>query len=170
MSNALEAVRQFLTGAGFDIRDVPGPFDFVAQNDSILVFVITVETDLDSSWNDVLTSLSGPFISKRFGPKTLEMYCVFVSRIPHTLQEIERCEQNIKVCRKVVISESDAIGGSLAFLSPLDEVMTTRQDTATEYWEELANLLNENEMSFLRKIDDQSATSETVLELVRKKS
>jgi hypothetical protein len=168
MTDVLSEVRRYLIKAEYEIGEAPKPFAFVAQNASVLVFVAPVEPDIQTTRGNVLGLLSGPFRSKRFGPKTMEMYCVFVSENPISLPEVERCEQDMKVCRKVVVTSAGVIDARLSFLCPLDDTMTAPLDASGLYWAELRKRLSDAEIQFLRQVEGGSASTQSALALARK--
>ena len=169
MSKILDEVRDCLRFGGFEIASAPGPFEFFAQNTDVLVFVIVadIDKDLQTTIQKVLNALSGPFRSKRFGPKTMEMYCVLVSQAAAPLTSIERIEQDIRICRKIVITSRDDVKSQLSFLCPLDETLAAVPEARQVYWAEIEKRLNSKEVAFLKAVDEGNASSHTVIDLAR---
>src|SRR5258708_26042368 len=60
-------------------------------------------------YTTLFRSLASPFRSKQFGPKTMEMYCIFVVDEKTPISTIERWEQDLKFCRKVFVTNTRQI-------------------------------------------------------------
>jgi hypothetical protein len=96
----------------------------------------------------------------------MEMYCVFVSNQKLPLSRIEKCEQDLKVCRKVVIVDAEQIEARLSFLRPLEEVLAAPLDVNQLFWSETAKFLNKDEVAFLKKAQETSISLEELLRLM----
>lgn len=168
MSEITEGVKKYLSGAGFEMALARGPFAYVAQNSVSLVFITPCGSDIESDFRRVLNALSGPFHTKRFGPKTMEMYCVFLSEEPLPLSVIQRCEQDIRICRKIVVTSVGEIDEKLSFMRPLDESTIETADAGTVFWSNLEGWLRPHEVEFLRKIEKATGLTEAAIALGRK--
>jgi hypothetical protein len=153
MNTLVESVEALLSEADFAVmRQTEGPFAVVAQNNEVIVFVVDVVDDLAARVRSIVSTLAKPFRSKGFGPKTMEMYCVFVANTPVNLEEIERYERDIRVCRKIVVTGEDDIASRLSFLRPLEEFVASPPSVATMFWVEVAKLLTPQEVEILREL------------------
>jgi hypothetical protein len=166
MNEISSKISSFLTEAGFEVFTGSGPFTLVAQNPSTLVFVAETGHDLEGGIRSVLNSLAGPFRGKKFGPKTMEMYCIFVSDQSVPVSLIEQCEQDLRVCRKVVVTGPDQIWTQISFLRPLGDVLAASPNVNELFWAETARHLNGQEITFLKKAIDESLGADDLLPLI----
>jgi len=167
MSDLTSEIKQFLVDSGFEIGAEKGGFSFVAQNSIMIVFVVPVRGSLRGTVREVLDVLAKPFLSKRFGPKTMDMFCIFVTDKHIGLDEIEACEQDIRVCRKVVVQKADELRSRLSFLRPLaDVVAESYKDVGSLFWRQLERYLKTDEVALLRKLQDGSVSAETMITLI----
>jgi hypothetical protein len=160
----LTQIETFLRSSGFDVSDATAPFAFVAQNTSILVFVVEANTDLDQTVTIVTTILASPFRSKQFGPKSMEMYCIFAADEATPISSIERWEQNLKFCRKVFVTNSHQIDIRLSFLQPLNESLTGSLDVDSMFWSQMDPELTANEVELLKSLGSSVKTTDELLE------
>jgi hypothetical protein len=168
LSRTLEATRKFLGEEGFEILDLGTAFSFVAQDHSVLVFVAEADSDLNAAAMRALNALSLPFRVKRFGPKTMEMYCVLVADQAFPLPEIEKWEQDIRVCRKIVVTGDASVTERLSFLRPVLEAVKNVTDIDELFWAELRKYLSEEETLFLRALGDRPLQPDEALNLLRR--
>jgi hypothetical protein len=166
MSEIADKVKGFLTDAGFEVYQSPGPFAFVAQNLSVLVFVVEAGPDLQAKIRSTVNLLAGPFRSKMFGPKTMEMYCIFISETNVSTPTIEQTEQDIQVCRKIVVADEKRMVARLSFLKPLEDFLANPPDMGKLFWEEMAKYLTVKEITFVRKVEEQSTSTEELIGLI----
>jgi hypothetical protein len=165
----LKQVETFLRSWGFDVTDATAPFAFVAQNTSILVFVVEVKTDLDQTVTNATTLLASPFRSKQFGPKTMEMYCVFVVEEGTPISTIERWEQDLKFCRKIFVTNSRQLDARLSFLQPLNNSLTGSFDIGSMFWSQMETQLKLNEVELIKSLGSTVKTTDELLGLLSKK-
>jgi hypothetical protein len=166
ISDLAGTVQTFLEASGFDVKEGGERFAFVAQNPTVLIFVVQVEKEFDRAVRAVTNLLAPPFRSKKFGPKTMEMYCVFVSNEQIPLSRIEQCEQDLKVCRKVVLTNIGQVETRLSFLRPLEEVLPGPLDLSDLFWAATGKYLNTDEIAFLRTAEEVSIPAEELLRLM----
>jgi len=166
VSQLVDPIRKALTESGYSILSEVGPFALVAQNESLLVFVAETATSLPVTVTNVHKILSSPFKTRKFGPKTLEMYCVLVAPTTIGTGDIERCEQDIRVCRKVVITKEDDIEGRLSFLRPLEDVLTKLTDIEGLFWAQIRAYLAEDKAEFLDALYKEPFSTERALTLL----
>jgi hypothetical protein len=149
MSDLPERVIQFLGESGFDTIRSTGPFLAISQNATMLIFVADAGKSLQGAVNNVAAVLAQPFCSKRFGPKTMEMYCILLANEKVPLTEVERSEQDIRICRKVVIRTADEIATRLSFLRPIAETLSETSDVREVFRRELNERLSSAEVRFI---------------------
>jgi hypothetical protein len=154
LTDLIAYVEKFLINAGLTVAHARvQPFALIAQNQNIMVFVAPVpDGDLDSAVASVMTHLTGPFRAKSFGPKTMEMYAIFVASRPIALESIKQCEHNTQVCRKIVVTSQEEIDSALFFLKPLAELTSLPLGIEKEFWDELAKHLDVRQIRFLREL------------------
>jgi hypothetical protein len=165
----LTQIETFLRDSGFDVTDASTPFALVAQNTSILVFVVEVKTDLDQTVRNIAALLSPPFRNKQFGPKTMEMYCIFVVDEKTPISAIERWEQDLKFCRKVFVTNSRQIDARLSFLQPLNDSLTGSFDIGSMFWSQMETKLKPNEIELIKSLGNTVKTTDELLGLLIKK-
>jgi len=165
----LKQVEMFLRSWGFDITDATTPFAFVAQNTSILVFVVEVKTDLDQTVTNATTLLASPFRSKQFGPKTMEMYCIFVVEASTPISTIERWEQDLKFCRKIFVTNGRQLDARLSFLQPLNDSLTGSLDINSMFWSQMDTQLKPNEVELMKSLGNTVKTTDELLGLFTRK-
>jgi hypothetical protein len=164
MSNAevlTSAVSRYLFESGFEIiTSNESPFSLMAQNESVLVFVVNASSDLSSAVERTLSSLVRPFRNKSFGPKTLEMYTLFLLDEVLPITQLEKYEKDVRVCRKIVLTGLDEIDTRLAFLRPLEPTIVQAADLDELFWSRLQDRVTLTQFDVLRSLD----TSELTLE------
>jgi len=160
MNDLVRHVRTFLLDSGFEIGGERGQFELVGQNSSVIVFLIDAGMDLETARRRVLNVLTRPFQTKRFGPKSMEMYCVFVADAGVSLALVEKCEQDIRVCRKIVVTGPGEMETRLSFLRPLVAVMEGSHDVSSLFWTELRQRLTEAQVEFLKEVGGVAAAPE----------
>jgi hypothetical protein len=164
MNQLLEAVTKFLESADFEVtRGHQPPVLILAQNESLIVFVLDASGDLQSTIDTTLGLLIKPFRTKAFGPKTLEMYAVFLCDTAVPTSEIEQYEQNTMVCRKIVLTSVDEIPTRLSFLKPLEAEVSSTPDIEQMFWAELGNSLSPKEMELLVRLKDRTIALDEVI-------
>lgn len=164
MNNLVAAVREFLSGAQFEISArEKHPFVFIAQNRSTIVFGVEVIDDLESVLDVTLTRLASPFRNKSFGPKTMEMYVVFISGVPISLPGINKCERDTRICRKLVITPETDVPSRLSFLAPLDDIVTLAPDVERMFWVELEKHLNGSDVESIRRLREGVSAEEEII-------
>jgi hypothetical protein len=164
MNDLLAVVNRFLRGAQFEVRELSeGPFASIAQNENTLIFVVEVSSDLRSAVQATLSVLSNPFRSKSFGPKTMEMYAVFVCPEGVPEDEIEICERDIRVCRKLPIASTQDVHDRLLFLQPIEEVATGTVDSDELFWSELSRIVKPREIELLKALKSRPVTAEEII-------
>jgi len=82
------------------------------------------------------------------------------------LSKIEQCEQDLKVCRKIVLTNIQQIETRLSFLRPLEDVLPGPLDLSQLFWVETGKYLNTDEVAFLRKAKEASIRPEELLRLM----
>jgi len=165
----LTQIETFLRNSAFEVTDASTPFAFVAQNTSLLLFVAEVKTDLDQTVRNVTTLLASPFRSKQFGPKTMEMYCIFVVDEKTPISTIERWEQDLKFCRKVFVTNTRQIDARLSFLQPLNDSLTGSFDIGSMFWSQMETQLKPNEVELIKSLGNTVKTTDELLGLLTKK-
>ena len=104
---------------------------------------------------------------KVFGPKTLEMYAVFLASSDVALDDVERYEQDTRICRKIVVREIQEIETRLSLLRPIDPTAPLGPDIESVFWSELNSKLHPNEVKLLRNITGRSYTVEELIDLLK---
>jgi hypothetical protein len=165
----LQQIETFLRSSGFDVTDGSPPFAYVAQNTSVLVFVIEATPDIEQTVRKVTTLLASPFRSKRFGPKTMEMYCIFVADEATPVSAMERWEQDLKFFRKVVVTANHHIPSRLSFLQPLSETLTASLDIDSMFWSQMDAQLNADGVRLLRSLGSSLKTTDELLDMLANK-
>lgn len=165
----VESVRKFLADAGFDIEErVTGAFSLIAQNPAMIVFVCDVSGSLRDSLRSAIRQLTQPFRSKSFGTKTMELYVVFVSKNSLPLEEIEKCERDMRVFRKIVLGPDDHLASRLASLRPIEDMESLTTDLESIFWQELGRSLKPGEIAILEEMSKGKAiTPESLAERLR---
>jgi hypothetical protein len=169
MVELLKQIETFLRSSGFDVTDASPPITYVAQNTSLLVFVVEARPDIDQTVRSVTTLLASPFRSKRFGPKTMEMYCIFVADEATPVAVIERWEQDIKFCRKVFVTGSHHIPSRLCFLQPLSDTLTDSLDIDSMFWSQMDAQLSPDAVRLLKSLGSSLKTTDELLEMLANK-
>jgi hypothetical protein len=154
INETLNVLQKFLQDSDFILAEPGGPFVLVAQNVYTLVFATDASEDLTEKTNLVVRMLSIPFRGKQFGPKSMEMYCVFITDRELPIPTIEKCEQDLRVCRKIVLSAQDNIWNRLAFLRPLNDVLARPSEPNERFWVLAQESVTANELEFLRSVED----------------
>jgi len=158
MSDMLTVVTDFLRRAQFELSELSqGAFVFVAQNPYTLIFGVQVKSDLIMATHDVILRLTGPFRANIFGPRTMEMYALFLCPESTTAEQIMECERDTRVCRKIAISRVEDVEPRLLFLRPVETVEVTTIEPDELFWNELSHLLSAQELDFLGAVEQGSA-------------
>jgi hypothetical protein len=164
MNVLVEEIKRFLESADFETRSLDQPpVILTAQNQDLIVFVAEANGNLSSAVQSTLNRLVKPFTAKTFGPKTIELYAVFVCTPEVSIAEIEKCEQNTTVCRKIVLRDADDIESRLSFLKPLDVLFTT-PEVDQLFWSKLSTDLSENDLRLLNELKEHDVSFEDFLE------
>jgi hypothetical protein len=143
MKEFISAVAAFLSNADFEVTAArQPPIVLVAQNQSVIVFVIDASGDIPSVVDVTIGFLIRPFRAKTFGPKTLEMYAVFLCDRTAAASDVERYEQNTMVCRKIFLMGSQEIDSRLSFLKPLEAGVAGILEIEQKFWTELNQSLS----------------------------
>jgi hypothetical protein len=164
--NALtEEIKRFLESAGFEATalDQP-PIVLTAQNEDLIVFVVDASAGLASAVESTLNRLIKPFTAKTFGPKTVELYAVFLCAHGVPLADIEQIEQNTMVCRKIVVSDADEIESRLSFLKPLDVAFTSSPEIDHLFWSKLAAALSPDDLGLVEALRNRDLSLKDFLE------
>jgi hypothetical protein len=165
----LAHIESFLRGSGFEVTDATSPFIYVAQNSSVLVFVIEAEPDINQTVRNVTTLLASPFRSKQFGPKTMEMYCIFVVEETTPISLIERWERDLKFCRKIFVTNRQQIEARLCFLQPLGDSIKGSLDIDSMFWSQMSTELLPTEVALLKSVGSRIRTIDELLGLFSNK-
>jgi hypothetical protein len=153
----------FLRNSGFDVTEANAPFSLVAQNTSVLVFIIVVQDDLGEAVRTVTTLLSAPFHTKKFGPKTMEMYCIFAVDENTPISAIERWEQDLKFCRKIFVTHPRQLEARLSFLRQLGSGLIGSFDISALFWSQMEKRLDLAETELMKSFDTSVRTAEELL-------
>lgn len=165
----LIAVTRFLADAQFEVLESSqGPFALIAQNESALVFVVEVTTDLSSSVRSTLSVLSSPFRSKSFGPKTMEMYAVLLCPEGTLADEIARCERDIRICRKLPVISVQDVYERLFFLKPIGDVDAGAADPDALFWREISHTVKPQELELLKTLKEGPVGPDRVMSMKAK--
>jgi hypothetical protein len=165
----LAQIESFLLRSGFDVTDATPPFTYVGQNPSVLVFVVEAESEIDKTVRNVTTLLASPFRSKQFGPKTMEMYCIFVVEETTPISVIEKWEQDLKFCRKIFVTNSQQVEARLCLLQPLNDSVTGSLDIDSMFWSQMSTELAVNEVALLKSLGSSFKTTDELLGLLSEK-
>jgi hypothetical protein len=155
MTSVIEDIRKFLEDARYEWATLTqGPIKAVAQNESIILFIVDAVHGIEAAVDQTLNLLIRPFKSKSFGPKSSEMYAVFIAEPNLSATEIERYEQDVRICRKIIIIDSADIDQRLTFLTPLDNSVAKTSNVEGLFWSDLGSQLTESETAFLQDLND----------------
>jgi hypothetical protein len=165
MTDLKEAVMQLLQAAGYEISSESGQdFAFIAQNQSALIFGVEVKGDLEPAVRASVANLMHAFQSKIFGPKTMEMYVIYLCRGKIGANEIEQCERDVRVCRKIVLTDDSDVVHRLSFLLPLEASVNSPVDPEQVFWKAVIEHVNPEEGRLLRSLRDRAAGERELLE------
>jgi hypothetical protein len=171
MTQLLDAVTDFLEKAGFEVtKGHQAPVLVLAQNESLIVFILDASGDVRSAVDRTLGFLIKPFRVKAFGPKTLEMYAVFLCDSTVSISEVEQYEQNTMVCRKIFLTSAKEVATRLSFLKPLEAEVTLTPDIEQMFWAELSISLSAEEMELLGRLKQRKPTLDDVINKSEPKS
>jgi len=168
MNNLLDATRSFLIGLGMEaIQRDSGLFRLVAQNDTLIVLACELGDGLEKTGSAVMTALAPAFRNKKFGPKSMELYVLFLSANSITLSEIEKIEQDARVCRKVVITSVDELDARLSFLKPLSDDFADLMSVERSFWQALEKTLSTAELDLVHRLKEQPLSKEQLAAWLR---
>jgi hypothetical protein len=149
-----QGVTKLLSESGYEIAAADAaPIAQVAQNESVLIFMVDGQPDLSLSVEKTVAMLVKPFRSKSFGPKTLEMYAIFICDGDVSRSLVEKYEQDVRICRKIVLTSSDDYEARLAFLKPLRTAEVELLDVGQLFWSRLRDDLTPREASLLEDLN-----------------
>lgn len=159
MSDFIKEISSFLSTAGYRISAMPDdPFLLGGQNATTVIFVVMSGEQLEQAVNVIAKVLTNPFRFKAFGPKTLDIYAVLVAPPTVSLTDIERCERNTRLCRKIVVRSVDELKERLEFLRPLRSMDVEVPDIESLFWDEIGKSLPESQTEVLRELHQEELT------------
>ncbi len=164
MNELLKQLIPFLSDLKLEIVMGDGkPFGLLGQNEDLIVFVATAGDDIAKCVSDSVNALIGPFRIKSFGAKTLEIYAIFLADPQTPLEIIEKYEQDIRVCRKIILRDAAEFSSRLSFLSPLRDDGPGGPNLDELLWTTLAEKLSSREIDLLRELRDRDMSLDDFL-------
>ena len=168
MTELSQTVTQLLAGAGYEVETEPQQdFCFIAQNKNMLIFGVEVKNDLESAVRRSVANLMYAFQSKSFGPKTMEMYVIYMcpGRVAGT--HIEHYERDVRVCRKIVLGDDSDVPHRLSFLLPLEASVNVPLDPEEIFWRAISEQVSLAEGNVLRSMKERPVTGSELVQTTR---